>query len=43
MHTGFGDQNANYKQDWNLYNLQLVNCDTPSNYPLPAVENREKI
>jgi len=19
-----------------------VNCDTPSNYPLPAVENREK-
>ena len=29
------------KRDWNLYNLRLVNRGRPSNYLLPAVENRE--
>jgi len=28
------------KRDWNLYNLRLVNRGRPSNYLLPAVENR---
>jgi len=30
------------KRDWNLYNLRLVNRGRPSNYLLPAVENRNK-
>jgi len=34
MHIGFGDQNANYK---NLYNLQLMNSGRPSNYLLLAL------
>ena len=29
------------KRNWNLYNLRLVNRGRPSNYLLPAVENRE--
>jgi len=32
----------NIKRNWNLYNLRLVNRGRPSNYLLPAVENREK-
>jgi len=31
----------NIKRNWNLYNLRLVNRGRPSNYLLPAVENRE--
>jgi len=41
MHIGFGDQMQTIKRNWNLYNLRLVNRGRPSNYLLPAVENRE--
>ena len=31
----------NIKRNWNLYNLRLAKRGRPSNYLLPAVENRE--